>query len=106
MSNAVAIPQTEAMVPRPARKIRVLHLIHSVCHGGIESSMINWVRYMDRENFDVHIAYFAGDRNREEPFLRVRQDRWVARPQCAVDKLQTILQGGQGVGGAGARTRD
>jgi glycosyltransferase involved in cell wall biosynthesis len=71
MSNAVAIPQAEDQTAlRNTRKIRVLHLIHSVCHGGIESSMINWIRYMDRENFDVHVACFAGDRNREEPFLR------------------------------------
>jgi glycosyltransferase involved in cell wall biosynthesis len=74
MSNALAFPTTESPVVSPAtRKIRVLHLIHSVCHGGIESSMINWVRYFDREEFDTYVAYFAGDRNREEPFLRAAQ---------------------------------
>jgi glycosyltransferase involved in cell wall biosynthesis len=52
------------------RKIRVLHIIHSVCHGGIESALINWVRYFDRDHFEVHVACFAHDRNREEAFLR------------------------------------
>jgi glycosyltransferase involved in cell wall biosynthesis len=52
------------------RRIRVLHVIHSVCHGGIESALINWVRYFDREQFEVHVACLAYDRNREEPFLR------------------------------------
>lgn len=66
----------EALVPDALpgaavlRRVRVLHVIHSVCHGGIESALINWVRYFDREQFDVHVACLAYDRNREEPFLR------------------------------------
>jgi glycosyltransferase involved in cell wall biosynthesis len=54
----------------PARKIRVLHLIHSVTHGGIESELINWVLNFDQDQFEVHVACFAFDRNREEAFLR------------------------------------
>jgi glycosyltransferase involved in cell wall biosynthesis len=52
------------------RKIRVLHLIHSVAHGGIESELINWVVNFDQDQFEVHVACFAFDRNREEAFLR------------------------------------
>jgi glycosyltransferase involved in cell wall biosynthesis len=51
------------------KKIRVLHLIHSVCHGGIESALINWVTHFDRDRFEIHVACLAHDRNREEPFL-------------------------------------
>lgn len=54
----------------PARKIKVLHLIHSVTHGGIESELINWVLNFDEDRFEVHVACFAFDRNREEAFLR------------------------------------
>jgi glycosyltransferase involved in cell wall biosynthesis len=56
-----------------AKRIKVLHLIHSVCHGGIESALINWVRNFDRERFDVYVACFAYDRNREEAFLRAAE---------------------------------
>lgn len=56
--------------PAPACKIRVLHLIHSVAHGGIESELINWVLNFDKSQFEVHVACFAFDRNREEAFLR------------------------------------
>ena len=53
----------------PKKKIAVLHLIHSVCHGGIESALINWVTHFDRERFDVHVACLSYDRNREAAFL-------------------------------------
>jgi glycosyltransferase involved in cell wall biosynthesis len=56
--------------PPPVRRIKVLHLIHSVTHGGIESALTNWVKNFDREHFEIHVACFAYDRNREEAFLR------------------------------------
>lgn len=54
----------------PARRIRVLHLIHSITHGGIESALINWVRHSDSDHFDVRVACLAFDREREKDFLR------------------------------------
>lgn len=50
-------------------KIRVLHLIHSVTHGGIESALINWVKNFDRDRFEIYVACLAYDRNREAAFL-------------------------------------
>jgi glycosyltransferase involved in cell wall biosynthesis len=44
-----------------------------VTHGGIESNLLNWLRYFDRERLDVHVACFTGDRNREEAFLRAAE---------------------------------
>jgi glycosyltransferase involved in cell wall biosynthesis len=68
--------EIQCLVERPplsqlnGEHIRVLHLIHSVCHGGIESVLINWARYMDPSNVEVSVACFAGDRGLEEPFLK------------------------------------
>jgi glycosyltransferase involved in cell wall biosynthesis len=59
--------------PPDNKRIRVLHLIHSVCHGGIESVLINWVRYLDRSNLDVHVACFSGDRGLEGPFVKAAE---------------------------------
>jgi len=64
-----AAPAVTVMNPS-RRKVRVLLLLYSVCHGGIESALIHWYKHFDRERFDVHFAYFAGDRGREKPFLR------------------------------------
>lgn len=63
------------------RKIRVLHLIHSVTHGGIESALINWVKNFDRKEFEIYVACLAFDRNREEDFLRA----------CKIDGIDVIL---------------
>lgn len=55
------------------RKIRVLHLIFSVTHGGIESNLLNWLRFYDRSRLDMRVACFTGDRNREAAFLRAAE---------------------------------
>ncbi len=62
------IGQQEAE-PRAKKRIVVLHLIYTPGFGGIESIVINWWRTFDRREFDVHVACFAGDRDRELPFL-------------------------------------
>jgi glycosyltransferase involved in cell wall biosynthesis len=64
---ATAIPETPTL--HTGRKIAVLHLIHSVCYGGIESVLLNWVRYMDPSRVDVYVACLAGDRGREKAFV-------------------------------------
>lgn len=62
-----AATTTPVAAPTPA-KISVLHVIHSVCYGGIESALINWVRFLDRSEVNVHVACFMGDRGREAAF--------------------------------------
>lgn len=51
----------------------MLHLIYSPAYGGIEHNVINWVRYFDRSAFDIHVACFTGDRDREIPFMRAAE---------------------------------
>lgn len=68
MSQTLTAPRLERS-EAPSRKISVLHLIHSVCHGGIESALINWVRYFDRSYLNVHVACLVEDRGREAAFL-------------------------------------
>jgi glycosyltransferase involved in cell wall biosynthesis len=71
-----SVPVTEiaplqVLTPAPQRqRTRVLHVIHSVCHGGIESVLINWVRYMDRSKFDIYVASLTGDRNLDASFRK------------------------------------
>jgi glycosyltransferase involved in cell wall biosynthesis len=69
MSAATTAP---VAVQMPA-KISVLHLIHSVCHGGIESALINWVRFLDRSEVNVYVACFMGDRGRETAFCQAAE---------------------------------
>lgn len=64
-SDRLAVAPAQAV----ARKIRVLHLLYTPGFGGIESIVLEWWRQFDRSAFDIHVAVFTGDRDRERPFL-------------------------------------
>ncbi len=51
------------------RRIVVMHLIHTMEYGGIETAVINWLKRIDRERFDIHLVCFANSGNTEAPFL-------------------------------------
>jgi glycosyltransferase involved in cell wall biosynthesis len=59
----------QAIAPEAKKRISVLHLIYSPGFGGIESIVIDWWKTFDRREFDIHVACFCGDRDRERPFL-------------------------------------
>ena len=50
-------------------KISVMHLIHSMAYGGIETAVINWLRKIDRTRFDVSLVCFANPGETEAPFV-------------------------------------
>jgi glycosyltransferase involved in cell wall biosynthesis len=51
------------------QRISVMHLIHSMAYGGIETAVINWLRKVDRTRFDVSLVGFANAGNTEAPFV-------------------------------------
>jgi glycosyltransferase involved in cell wall biosynthesis len=51
--------------PKP---LRVVHLLHTVAHGGVETLLINWVRALDPARVDVMVVCFANPGNTERPF--------------------------------------
>lgn len=71
MSATATSPAT--LSSTATKKINVLHIIHSVCHGGIESAVINWVRFLDRSQMNVYVACFTGDRGREAAFYQAAE---------------------------------
>lgn len=81
MSSAISphsgtSPQT---MLAPARKIRALHVIHSVCHGGIESALLNWVRgFPEYSGVEPFVACFSGDRGLDAAFLRAAEGYGVS----------------------------
>ncbi|MDX2267547.1 MAG: glycosyltransferase [Bryobacter sp.] len=56
------------------KPIRALHLIHSVCHGGIESAMLNWVTAFPAYTSIVpFVASLHGDRGLDGALLRAAE---------------------------------
>jgi glycosyltransferase involved in cell wall biosynthesis len=49
--------------------IRVAHLIHTMLYGGVETSLLNWLRTMDRSRFEIHLFCFANPGATETPFV-------------------------------------
>ena len=56
-------------VPGMSDKIRVLHLIHTMAYGGIETAVLNWLKTLDPERFEVHLVCFANPGETERPFV-------------------------------------
>jgi glycosyltransferase involved in cell wall biosynthesis len=55
------------------RKVRVLHLIHTMAYGGVETAVLNWIRAMDQNHFEMHLACFANPGETERPFVEAAQ---------------------------------
>jgi glycosyltransferase involved in cell wall biosynthesis len=48
--------------------LRVVHLLHTVAHGGVETLLINWTRALDPARIEVMIVCFANPDRSERPF--------------------------------------
>jgi glycosyltransferase involved in cell wall biosynthesis len=59
--------RTEA-VPR---RLSVVHLLHTVAYGGIETLVINWLRHLDQQQFQATLVVFGnpGAGGSERPFV-------------------------------------
>ncbi len=55
------------------RPVRVLHLLHTMAYGGIETSLLNWLRTIDRSRFEIHLFCFANPGGTEMPFIEAAQ---------------------------------
>jgi glycosyltransferase involved in cell wall biosynthesis len=59
--------------PQTTPRISVLHLLHSMAYGGIETVLINWARGLDPAHFDVHVTCFANPGGTEGTFVEAAQ---------------------------------
>lgn len=67
-----------------ADPITVVHLLHTMAYGGIETIVINWLRDVDRNRFDLRLVCFEnpGGGGSEEPFVEA-----ATRAGFAVHKI-------------------
>ncbi|MGB8472921.1 MAG: glycosyltransferase [Candidatus Acidiferrum sp.] len=52
-------------------------MIHTMAYGGVETSLINWVRKCDPHEFQVHVACFANPGATEEPFVQAAEGKGI-----------------------------
>jgi glycosyltransferase involved in cell wall biosynthesis len=51
------------------KPIRVTHLLHTIAYGGIETVIINWIRYSRPEDLDIQLVVFANPGGSEQAFI-------------------------------------
>ncbi len=74
VSSAVLPALSTEVEAAPARpKLRVLHFIHTMAYGGVETAVLNWIRALDRNEFEVHLACFANPGETERPFVEAAE---------------------------------
>lgn len=87
------------------KKIRILHLIKTLNLGGAETNIFNLVQALDRDKFEIHIAYSFGGEI-EKRFIRLHAED----PRCELgDECVQIRYGEMSplrVGGGPRRSSD
>ena len=61
-----------------AKRISVVHLLHSIAYGGVESAVLNWAERLDRDRFAVHVVCFANPGGTEAPFVAEARRRGLS----------------------------
>jgi glycosyltransferase involved in cell wall biosynthesis len=118
------VAQREGRAPSlpPGRKLRVLHVIDGLGHGGAETVMLNELRLVDRDRFAMYVVSVSDDHH-PAGLARARsvsegaeiisgRALWDPRPVLRlvamirrehIDVVHTHLEGADVVGGAAAR---
>jgi len=71
MTRSPPAPNVNPSSVGVAQRVSVVHLLHTVAYGGIETLIINWLRHIDRREFDVTLVVFdnPGGGGSEQPFV-------------------------------------
>lgn len=79
------LPETEKVSASKSRshhdqRITVVHLIHTMAYGGIETIVINWLKDVDREQFDLRVVCFdnPGGGGTDQPFIDAATNAGIA----------------------------
>lgn len=81
------------------RRIGVMHLIHTVAYGGVESVVLNWLGAIDRARFDVHLVCFANPGGTEEPFVREAERRGFAVSRIVWNRRKPVWRAARSLAG-------
>lgn len=63
---AQVLEVSEASTTEP---VPVLHLIHSIAYGGVETALLNWLKTIDRTRYTPYLVCFSNPGHTERPFI-------------------------------------
>jgi len=77
------------------RRVSVLHLIHTMAYGGVETAVLNWLTNFDSERFDVRVACFANPGATESPFVEAAERRGLRVWRIPWGRRKPIIKAGR-----------
>lgn len=77
---------------RKIKPIKVTHLLHTMGYGGIETVLINWLRYVDKSRVDVQMVIFANPGATEEPFVQAAQKHGISVKKIPWSRRKPIFK--------------
>lgn len=79
--------------PESGKKIKVLHLLHTMAYGGIETVLLNWLENFDRRRFEIRVVCFAnpGGGGSERPFVEAAGRRGIEVQKIPWGKHKPLL---------------
>ncbi len=93
-ANVTSLVAATPPRPLPASRISVLHLVHTMAYGGVETAIINWLGEMDRSQFDIHLACFdnPGGGGSEEPFVEAAKKQGLTVHKIPWGRRKPLLK--------------
>jgi len=88
MSSADAV----RLQVEPEKRICVMHLIHTMAYGGVETVVINWLRKIDRDRFDIHLVCFDNPDDSEEPFVEAARNAGLTVSKIPWGRRKPLLK--------------
>jgi glycosyltransferase involved in cell wall biosynthesis len=98
-ADVLAAPAAPARAPAVPRRIRVVHLIHTMAYGGVETALLNWVRGFDRERFDIRVVCFANPGATEQPFVDAAARQGVSVAKIPWARRKPLLRAARALAG-------
>lgn len=74
------------------RRVTVVHLVHTMAYGGIETIIINWLGNIDPERFDAHLVCFANPGGTEAPFVAAAERAGLCVHRIPWSRRKPILR--------------
>jgi glycosyltransferase involved in cell wall biosynthesis len=72
--------------------LRVVHLLHTVAHGGVETLLINWTRALDPARIEVMIVCFANPDRSERPFQEAAERAGISVKTIPWSRAKPVLR--------------
>lgn len=103
--TAVALSACQTTSGSSGGRIGVLHLIHTMAYGGVETAVLNWIRALDRERFDVHLACFANPGATEQPFVDAAERLGIPVARLPWHRGKPVLRAARGLAALAAERK-